>query len=253
MEPKNASRHNTARTSAVCHQIVRKSAIFSNSHCQSTGNRASSAMTAYKPTMTATEATIILRKENRYAQASSTDPRMIAKAKMEAPAAKVPIQPISAISPKTMKTPPHIATSKAQSRPTTNRKRYRPTTCAVRETGISPRMALCPADSSDDAGPNALIHAIADAKPPSPPIRPLATCSSTWVDIIISDTTIDSTGKTSRNTIFATLNRPVPTQSNRHCFTTDFQLIVTIPLKQICERQLHTRFHMPQPSLSIPQ
>lgn len=42
-------------------------------------------MTAYKPTMTATEATIILRKENRYAQASSTDPRMIAKAKMEAP------------------------------------------------------------------------------------------------------------------------------------------------------------------------
>lgn len=161
--------------------------------------------------------------------------------------------PISAISPKTMKTPPHITTSKAQSRPTTNRKRYRPTTCAVRETGISPRMALCPADSSDDAGPNALIHAIADAKPPSPPIRPLTTCSSTWVDIITSDTTIDSTGKTSRNTIFATLNRPVPTQSNRHCFTTDFQLIVTIPLKQICERQLHTRFHMPQPSLPIPQ
>ena len=178
---------------------------------------------------------------------------MIAKAKMEAPAAKVPIHPISAISPKTMKTPPHITTSKAQSRPTTNRKRYRPTTCAVRETGISPRMALGPADSSDDAGPNALIHAIADARPPHPPIRPLATCSSTWVGIITSDTTIDSTGKTSRNTIFATLNRPVPTQSNRHCFTTDFQLIVTIPLKQICERQLHTRFHMPQPSLSIPQ
>ena len=253
MEPKYASRHNTARTSAVCHQIVRKSAIFSNSHCQSTGNRASSAMTAYKPTMTATEATIILRKVNRYAQASSTDPRMIAKAKMKAPAAKVPIHPISAISPKTMKTPPHITTSKAQSRPTTNRKRYRPTTCAVRETGISPRMALCPADSSDDAGPNALIHAIVDAKPPSPPIRPLATCSSTWVDIITSDTTIDSIGRASRNTIFATLNRPIPAQSNRHCFTTDFQFIVTIPLKQICERQLHTRFHMPQPSLSIPQ
>ena len=172
---------------------------------------------------------------------------------MKAPAAKAPIHPISAISPKTMKMPPHITTSKAQSRPTTNRKRYRPTTCAVRETGISPRMALCPADSSDDAGPNALIHAIADAKPPSPPIRPLATCSSTWVGIVTSDTTIDSTGKTSRNTIFATLNRPVPTQSNRHCFTTDFQLIVTIPLKQICERQLHTRFHMPQPSLPIPQ
>ena len=178
---------------------------------------------------------------------------MIAKAKMKAPDAKAPIHPISAISPKTMKTPPHITTSKAQSRPTTNRKRYRPTTCAVRETGISPRMALCPADSSDDAGPNALIHAIADARPPSPPIRPLATCSSTWVDIIASDTTIDSTGRTSRNTIFATLNRPIPTQSNRHCFTTDFQFIVTIPLKQICERQLHTRFHMPQPSLSIPQ
>ena len=224
MEPKYASRHNTARTSAVCHQIVRKSVIFSKSHCQSTGNRA-----------------------------SSTDPRMIAKAKMKAPAAQVPIHPISAISPKTMKTPPHITTSKAQSRPATNRKRYRPTTCAVRETGISPRMALCPVDSSDDAGPNALIHAIADAKPPSPPIRPPATCSSTWVDIITSDTTIDSTGQTSRNTIFATLNRPVPTQSNRHCFTTDFQLIVTIPLKQICERQLHTRSHMPQPSLSIPQ
>ena len=253
MEPKYASRHSTARTSAVCHQIIRKSVIFSKSHCQSTGNRASSAMTAYKPTMTATEATIILRKVNRYAQASSTDPRMIAKAKMKAPAAKVPIHPISAISPKTMKTPPHITTSKAQSRPTTNRKRYRPTTCAVRETGISPRMALCPADSSDDAGPNALIHAIVDARPPSPPIRPLARCSSTWVDIIASDTTIDSTGRTSRNTIFATLNRPIPTQSNRHCFTTDFQFIVTIPLKQICERQLHTRFHMPQPSLSIPQ
>ena len=161
--------------------------------------------------------------------------------------------PISAISPKTMRRRRISPRPKPQSRPTTNRKRYRPTTCAVRETGISPRMALGPADSSDDAGPNALIHAIADAKPPHPPIRPLATCSSTWVGIITSDTTIDSTGKTSRNTIFATLNRPVPTQSNRHCFTTDFQLIVTIPLKQICERQLHTRFHMPQPSLSIPQ
>ena len=144
MEPKNASRHNTARTSAVCHQIVRKSAIFSNSHCQSTGNRASSAMTAYKPAMTAPKAIIILRNVNRHAQASSTDPRMIAKAKMEAPDAKAPIHPISAISPKIMKMPPHITTSRAQSRPTTNRKRYRPTTCAVRETGISPRMALCP-------------------------------------------------------------------------------------------------------------
>ena len=156
MEPKNASRHNTARTSAVCHQIVRKSAIFSNSHCQSTGNRASSAMTAYKPTMTAPKAIIILRNVNRHAQASSTDPRMIAKAKMEAPDAKVPVHPISAISPKTMKTPPHITTSKAQSRPTTNRKRYRPTTCAVRETGISlawhcalqiPRMTQAPMHS----------------------------------------------------------------------------------------------------------
>lgn len=50
-------------------------------------------MTAYKPTMTAPKAIIILRKVNRYAQASSTDPRMIAKAKMEAPDAKAPIQP----------------------------------------------------------------------------------------------------------------------------------------------------------------
>ena len=40
-------------------------------------------MTAYKPTRTTPEATIILRKVNRYAQASSTDPRMIAKAKMK--------------------------------------------------------------------------------------------------------------------------------------------------------------------------
>ena len=50
-------------------------------------------MTAYKPTRTTPEATIILRKVNRYAQASSTDPRMIAKAKMKAPAAKVPNPP----------------------------------------------------------------------------------------------------------------------------------------------------------------
>ena len=51
-----------------------------------------------------------------------------------------------------MKTPPHI--HHVQSPEQTNQqKRYRPTTCAVRETGISPRMALCPADSSDDAGP----------------------------------------------------------------------------------------------------
>ena len=226
MEPKYASRHNTARTSAVCHQIVRKSAIFSIVAIAS--RRAIDQQRndgATNQPLTAPKAIIILRNVNRHApgQHRPND----SQKRMEAPDAG-------------RTNPPHIcyiakdnedatiSPSRAQSRqpPTERGADLQLVQCVKQESASH---GTVPADSSDAAGPNALIYAITDARPPSPPIRPLATCSSTWVDIITSDTTIDSTGKTSRNTIFATLNRPVPTQSNRHCFTTDFQLIVTTP------------------------